>query len=76
LTVSGTDYPATCDETQVINDNGRTETFQCTFDAAVPARLVCDSPGCQWFSDFDGTEASSTHFVVTASGLMVGWAQY
>jgi hypothetical protein len=70
-------YPATCDETQVINDNGRTETFNCTFDAAVPAPNVCDtSIGCVWFSDFDGAEATSTHFVVTPSGRAVGWAQY
>jgi hypothetical protein len=70
-------YPATCDETQVINDNQRKETFQCTFDAAVPAQFVCDtSVGCSWFSDFDGAEATSTHFVITASGLMVGWATY
>jgi hypothetical protein len=70
-------YPATCDETQVINDNARTETFNCTFDDGVPAPFLCDtSNGCGWFSDFDGAEATSTHFVVTPSGLMVGWAQY
>jgi len=33
-------YPATCNETQVINRNQRKETFQCTFDAAVPFRLL------------------------------------
>jgi hypothetical protein len=70
-------YPATCDETQVINQNQRKETFHCTFDAAVPAPLVCDtSIGCVWFSDFDGAEATSTHFVITRSGLMFGWALY
>ena len=41
-------YPATCDETQVINGNQRKEMFHCTFDAAVPANLVCDtSVGCR-----------------------------
>jgi hypothetical protein len=74
---NGIFYPATCDETQVINGNQRKETFQCTFDAAVPAPLVCDtSIGCLWFSDFDGAEAASMHFVITQSGLMVGWALY
>jgi hypothetical protein len=61
----------------VINDNSRTETFNCTFDDGVPASFVCDtSIGCTWASDFDGAEATSTHFVVTPSGRMVGWAQY
>ena len=70
-------YPATCNETQVINGNQRKETFQCTFDAAVPAPFVCDTAvGCFWASDFDGAEATSTHFVITPSGLMVGWATY
>lgn len=70
-------YPATCSVTQVINGNQRKETFQCTFDAAVPAPVVCDtSSGCLWFSDFDGAEAISTHFVITPSGRMVGWATY
>jgi hypothetical protein len=70
-------YPATCNETQVINGNQRKETFQCTFTGAAPAPFVCDtSNGCLWFSDFDGAEASSTHFVITPSGLMVGWATY
>jgi hypothetical protein len=70
-------YPATCDETQVINENQRKETFDCTFDAAAPAPFVCDSSiGCIWFSDFDGAEATSTHFVITPSGRLVGWATY
>ena len=70
-------YPMTCDETQVINGNQRKETFQCTFDAAAPAPFVCDtSVGCFWFSDFDGAEATSTHFVITPSGLVEGWAIY
>jgi hypothetical protein len=74
---NGIFYPATCDEIQVINGNQRKESFHCTFDDAVPAPLVCDtSIGCVWFSDFDGAEATSTHFVVTRSGLMVGWALY
>jgi hypothetical protein len=74
---NGIFYPATCDEIQVINRNRRKESFHCTFDAAVPAPLVCDtSIGCIWFSDFDGEEATSTHFVITRSGLMVGWALY
>jgi hypothetical protein len=70
-------YPATCDETQVINQNQRKETFHCTFDAAVPAPIVCDtSIGCEWVSDFDGALATNTHFVITPSGKMVGWATY
>jgi hypothetical protein len=53
------------------------ETFQCTFDAAAPAPVVCDtSNGCLWFSDFDGAEATSTHFVITSSGRVLGWAIY
>ena len=70
-------YPATCDETQVVNENHRKETFNCTFVTAVPAPIVCDtSSGCGWFSDFDGAFASSTHFVITPSGRMVGWSTY
>jgi hypothetical protein len=70
-------YPATCDETQVINRNQRKETFQCTFDDAVPTPIVCDTTiGCLWFSDFDGAEATQMHVVITRSGLMVGWALY
>jgi hypothetical protein len=74
---AGVFYPATCVVTQVINATQRKETFHCTFDAAVPAPIVCDTAiGCLWFSDFDGAEATSTHFVITPSGLMVGWATY
>ena len=70
-------YPATCDETQVVNNNQRKETFHCTFDAAAPAPVVCDtSSGCVWFSDFDGAEAINTHFVISPSGRMIGWATY
>jgi len=70
-------YLATCDYTQVINKNQRTETFHCTFDGAVPAPVVCDtSIGCLWFSDLDGAEATETHFVIDPAGLMVGWAKY
>jgi hypothetical protein len=70
-------YPATCDETQVINGNQRKETFQCTFDDEVPPQFVCDTAiGCVWFSDFDGAEATQMHVVITPSGLMVGWALF
>lgn len=70
-------FAATCDEIQVINNNHRKETFHCTFDAAVPPPVVCDSSvGCFWFSDFDGAAATSMHAVVTPSGLLVGWAEY
>jgi len=70
-------YAATCNKTQVVNENQRKETFDCTFDAARPAPFVCDtSVGCGWFSDFDGAEASNTHFVITPFGPMVGWATY
>jgi hypothetical protein len=71
-------YPVTCDETQVTNGNQRKETFECTFDAgAPPGTIVCDTSfGCLWFSDFDGALATSTHFVITASGRLEGWALY
>jgi hypothetical protein len=49
-------YPATCDETQVVNENQRKETFNCTFDTAAPAPIVCDTSS--GFSDFDGALAS------------------
>ena len=39
-------YPMTCDETQVVNDNGRMETFHCTFDDAAPSPVVCDTSTC------------------------------
>jgi hypothetical protein len=29
-----------------------------------------------WFSDFDSAEATSTHFVITPSGDLDGWAKY
>jgi hypothetical protein len=70
-------YPATCNEQQVVNGNHRKEAFRCTFDGDAPAPLVCDTAvGCSWFSDFDGAEAISTHFVITPSGHMRGWAAY
>jgi hypothetical protein len=70
-------FPATCDETQVITQNQRREMFNCTFDAEIPPPIVCDTAtGCFWFSDFDGKKATSTHFVITQSGQMVGWATY
>ena len=75
LDAEGTFFPATCDVTQVINDNQRIETFQCTFDDAVPAPYRCDTT-CTWSSDFDGAPAVKTNFVITPSGLMRGWAIY
>ena len=72
--LEGTFFPATCDITQVVNDNQRIETFRCTFDDAVPAAYRCD--GCTWSSDFDGAPAMKTYFHITPSGLMVGWAVY
>ena len=69
-------YAATCDYTQVINQNGRRESFRCTFDAAVPGPVVCGTPDCLWFSDFDGAEATETHIVINRAGIMVGWAKY
>ena len=75
--LEGTFFPATCHYTQVINRNHRKETFQCTFDDAVPAPFLCDSAsGCTWGSDIDGAPAISTHFVITHSGHMRGWALY
>jgi hypothetical protein len=70
-------YPATCNETQVIADGQRTESFNCTFDAAVPAPFQCATASvCGWFSDFDGALAVRTEFVITPSGRMVGSASY
>jgi hypothetical protein len=70
-------YPATCHEHQVVNGNHRKESFRCTFDGDAPARIICDTAiGCQWFSDFDGAVANRTHFVITPSGRMLGWAAY
>ena len=75
--LEGTFFPATCHITQVVNRNHRKETFQCSFDDAVPARALCDtSSGCTWSSDIDGAPAISTHFVITPSGHMRGWALY
>lgn len=74
---SGAFFPATCDEHQVINGNQRKETFRCAFDGDAPAPFVCDTAvGCGWSSDFDGAESISTHFVITPSGIMRGWARY
>ena len=73
----GTFFPATCHETQVINGNHRKETFRCSFDGDAPAPVVCDTRiGCGWGSDFDGAQSISTHFVITPSGHMRGWASY
>ena len=70
-------FLATCHEQQVINGNHRKETFRCTFDGDAPAPFVCDTAiGCGWSSDFDGAESISTHFVITPSGHMRGWASY
>jgi hypothetical protein len=75
--LEGTFFPATCHVTLVVNRNHRKETFQCSFDDAVPARYLCDtSNGCTWSSDIDGAPAISTHFVITPSGRMRGWALY
>ena len=73
--LEGTLFPATCDVTQLITDTQRIETFQCTFDDAVPARYRCDNT-CTWSSDFDGAPALKTYFQITPSGLMRGWAIY
>jgi len=73
--LEGTFFPATCDVTQVITDAQRMETFTCTFDDAVPAPYVCDK-SCTWGSDFDGAPAVRTHFLITQTGVMRGWAQY
>jgi hypothetical protein len=77
IDLEGQFFPATCQVTQVINANHRKETFRCSFDDAVPARVLCDTAtGCTWFSDIDGAPAISTHFLVTPSGHMRGWATY
>jgi hypothetical protein len=71
-------YPMTCDEQQVVNDNQRKETFHCVFDDAAPSPGVSDTStdGAVWFSDFDGTEAISTHWVITKKGTLDGWALF
>jgi hypothetical protein len=77
IDLEGNFFPATCHVTQVINRNHRKESFQCSFDGDAPTSFLCDtSDGCSWFSDIDGAEAISTHFVITPSGLMRGWASY
>lgn len=73
--LEGTFFPATCEVTQVVTDSQRIETFTCTFDDAVPAPYVCDS-SCTWGSDFDGAPAIRTHFLITRTGVMHGWALY
>jgi hypothetical protein len=74
---SGNFFPATCQVHQVINGNHRKESFRCSFDGDAPAPVVCDtSIGCGWSSDFDGAESISTHFLITPSGHMRGWATY
>jgi hypothetical protein len=73
--LEGTFFPATCDVTQVVNDQQRIETFRCTFDDTVPAPYVCHKT-CTWASDFDGAPAQKTHFLITPSGEMHGWAIY
>jgi hypothetical protein len=75
--LEGTFFPATCHLTLVVNSQHRKERFQCSFDGDVPARYLCDtSNGCTWASDIDGAPAISTHFVITPSGHMRGWALY
>ena len=70
-------YPMTCDEIQIINGNHRKETFHCTFDEAAPEHFAGNSSDdLVWFSDFDGAEAISTHWAITAAGTLQGWALY
>ena len=75
---TNTFYPMTCDETQVVNQNHRKETFHCTFDEAVPSPGVFSTAkgNAVWFSDFDGAEATSTHWAFTPAGSLQGWARY
>ena len=72
--------PMTCDETQVINKNGRKETFHCTYPFPAPAKAIeystGDGNGIFWASDFDGTVATSFRLVVTPSGNVEGSASY
>jgi hypothetical protein len=72
----GNFFPATCREVQIVNSQLRKETFHCVFTAGIPARTGPSRSGDLWFSDFDGTQATRTHFVVTPSGGMQGWAVY
>jgi hypothetical protein len=77
IDANGIFYPATCDETQVIADGQRKESFTCTFDAAVPPPFQCATASvCGWASDFDGALAVRAEVVITPSGLMVGSASY
>ena len=72
----GNFFPATCREVQIVTSAQRRETFHCQLTAGVPARTGPSGPGDVWFSDFDGTPATSAHLVVTPSGDMEGWAVY
>jgi hypothetical protein len=73
----GTFYPMTCRETQVINKQRRKETFHCTFDGPTPAPGVhSTATGASWASDFDGAEATRTHWTITPTGRVNGWAVY
>jgi hypothetical protein len=72
----GNFFSATCREVQVVTSNQRKETFHCDLTGGIPDRTGPSQPGDIWFSDFDGTQSTSSHYVVTPSGHIEGWAVY
>ena len=72
----GNFLPATCREVQVVTAHQRKETFHCRLTAGVPSRTGPSGPGDVWFSDFDGAQATRSHYVVTPSGNIEGSAVY
>jgi hypothetical protein len=71
--------PMTCDEQQVINANGRKETFHCKLPAPGGRAQVynCGPGGAVWFSDFPGgAQAVACHITIAPNGNFEGWATY
>ena len=81
LASSWNDVPMTCDEQQVINANGRKETFHCKLlppPGGKALALDCEADGVIWFSDFPGpfTQAVACHITIAPNGNFEGWARY
>src|SRR4051794_20367814 len=71
---TGIVYDITCNETQVINGNNRTESFDCTPDGAKPPAGTYNSPSAFWNSDFDGSSARKVHVTIDNNGRLQGQA--
>src|SRR3954454_11505828 len=69
-----TSYPITCNETQTINGNNRTETFTCTSDSAKAPAGTYDSPPALWNSGFEGASAQKVHVTIDNNGNLQGTA--